>query len=525
MTKPLLIGCAFAGFILLAAPLASPQAAPPAVVRTLHGTVIDSIHGRPIPRALVRINLRAVLTDALGHFEFAGYTDTQAYVSANKPGFSAPGGNTDGPSFAKVDDLDGPILVRLVPDAVITGLITDRSGQPLPRIQVTVLRARYDQPGITSVQTGSATTDSRGIYRLSVPPGQVRLQTRYLPAVEATGEALLPVSYPEQTAGRPAVYERLQPGQEQRVDLHPAGGIPYPLEIRAAGADPQRPLRGIATPRSGISFQVPSRLVAAEPNVFRVDLPAGTYGLTLTADDRNNPSTASLRVTVPAGGMHNAAPIDVTLSPETRIPVQMSLDSAVPVINGVVSSVSVAQLNLTLHSDGSNGSEVIRLRSSAERPDEFQVPPGRYRLRTETAGYWTIVSASYGLSNAISDEIVVGEGSGASPLRLVVSNATGHLDGSVNLPAGVASARVYLLPREPSLVPFYLLLAGSSGSFSRNLPPGHYVAVAVGGMVEADLRDPAVATKLAGQGKLVEITNGGKASVALDLAPGLEGTP
>ena len=51
--------------------------------------MINATTGAPVPRALVRLNNRAVLTDHEGKFRFDQNTDSSANMLVTKPGFSA----------------------------------------------------------------------------------------------------------------------------------------------------------------------------------------------------------------------------------------------------------------------------------------------------------------------------------------------------------------------------------------------------------------------------------------------------
>src|SRR5438552_15425577 len=56
----------------------------------LEGTVINSVTGEPVPRALVQLNgavMETVLTGPDGRFHFAAVPEGQIAVSARKPGF------------------------------------------------------------------------------------------------------------------------------------------------------------------------------------------------------------------------------------------------------------------------------------------------------------------------------------------------------------------------------------------------------------------------------------------------------
>ncbi|HEX4578292.1 MAG TPA: carboxypeptidase-like regulatory domain-containing protein, partial [Edaphobacter sp.] len=62
---------------------------PAAIPSTVLGQVINATTGAPIPRALVRLNNRAVLTDHDGKFRFDQNTESNANILVTKPGFAA----------------------------------------------------------------------------------------------------------------------------------------------------------------------------------------------------------------------------------------------------------------------------------------------------------------------------------------------------------------------------------------------------------------------------------------------------
>src|SRR5581483_12310383 len=57
---------------------------------TLNGTVVNSVTGEPIRRALVRLNIhgeRLAFSDSSGHFEFDGLPAGRAFAVVQKPGY------------------------------------------------------------------------------------------------------------------------------------------------------------------------------------------------------------------------------------------------------------------------------------------------------------------------------------------------------------------------------------------------------------------------------------------------------
>ena len=117
-----------------------------ATLYTLTGTVVNSVTGEPVVRALVQVMgataPRAAFTDREGRFTFAKLNAMTGNLMAVKPGFYGsdqsgrmPMNNlrvTVGPDMA-------PVVVKLVPESGIQGQITDDAGEPLENVRVGVI--------------------------------------------------------------------------------------------------------------------------------------------------------------------------------------------------------------------------------------------------------------------------------------------------------------------------------------------------------------------------------------------------
>jgi len=133
-------------------------------------------------------------TDETGRFIFDGLPAGRFTVTAEKTGFvRAFHGSTDpgrgpGVPVALANGETANIAIRLLPGAVITGVITDVSGRPAMGIPVAATNVR-PPAGLapTSVQ---GITDDRGVYRLfGLPPGEylVSALPRIVGAAEGRG--------------------------------------------------------------------------------------------------------------------------------------------------------------------------------------------------------------------------------------------------------------------------------------------------------------------------------------------------
>ncbi len=191
---------------------------------TVQGQVINASTGAPIPRALVRLNNRAVLTDHDGKFRFDQNTESSANVLVTKPGYAASTEMQEaGNVFLQGAQLGVPLELRLYPEALLTGTLLAPDGTPIPRISVSAMRSYFDDAGHRWLPVGQAQTDSHGSFRLPVPAGDYRVETRYTPADRTTGEAVLPVTVPGGSSSSTSdSVIHLHSGEEQHFELRPA---------------------------------------------------------------------------------------------------------------------------------------------------------------------------------------------------------------------------------------------------------------------------------------------------------------
>src|SRR5215470_9099127 len=104
---------------------------------TLQGSVEDSISGQPVPHALVRLaapSPRAALTDSEGKFQFENLPAGPVTLIAEKPGYVSS--QSMGPHFSlpvsvQLAPEPLPTILKLTPEGVIFGQVTDERGEPL----------------------------------------------------------------------------------------------------------------------------------------------------------------------------------------------------------------------------------------------------------------------------------------------------------------------------------------------------------------------------------------------------------
>jgi carboxypeptidase family protein len=154
------------------------QSATPAPAGRLSGRVLAADNGRAIKRARVFITAaelpsgRGVLTDDSGVFDFADLPAGRYTLSASKNGFIGLSYGQRRPLQAgtPLQLVDGQQLkgidFALPRGGVISGRVSDETGDVMPGVNVSVMRYQYLQGDRRLVPAGNAQTDDRGVYRV-----------------------------------------------------------------------------------------------------------------------------------------------------------------------------------------------------------------------------------------------------------------------------------------------------------------------------------------------------------------------
>ncbi len=380
-----MIRLAIAQTVIILAALAS-SAAGEAGAAALSGTVVtDDSFAAPVRRAIVTISgsgltpSRSVITDDDGRFAFDGLPAGRFDLSAARPAFITsvygarrPGGTGKPIAVAAGERVTG-VTIRLARGAVLTGIVTDGSGNPAPAVSVAALRTE-----VPLTIAASAESDDRGIYRIfGLRPGAYLVATssrvvgrgdidvpstavvdavlsalkarRDTPGVAAVGTAdpagprrafgWSPVFYPGTPSVSDAVPLTLGAGEERSgVDLQ----FSYVRTVSVSGVVLQadgRPAAGAFMslsqdlPRLPMTFGIGSNPLGSEATAqdgrFRYDnVPAGRYRLTagsgvasgapmLPSAVRNSPLlVAETEVTVSG---QDVSGVTLTLGPGLRI--------------------------------------------------------------------------------------------------------------------------------------------------------------------------------------------------------------
>jgi len=166
------------------------------------GTVVNSVTGAPIPRALVKTSPRygAVLTGADGSFVFEGVPEGTITVVVTKPGFFQSGemlSQFQAPMLELTSDTDHLVL-KLLPEGVITGHVVGDHRESIEHAIVDVLEQRivHGQREIKLAPAG-AITNPEGDFRIDgLAPGVYYVRIRGAQIDRRSPEARQHKSYP-----------------------------------------------------------------------------------------------------------------------------------------------------------------------------------------------------------------------------------------------------------------------------------------------------------------------------------------
>src|SRR6266481_2016972 len=146
----------------------TPQQQAPARC-VLTGTVVSSSTGGGIPYALVQVDQSAKLADQNGNFRFDSLVSNTVNLQAHKPGFFQENevNDTHAPNVVTLSSPSTNVVVRLVPEAVISGHVENPEGEPLNGLPVRLRFAQIVNGRRMWQQQGSRQTDDDGNFHIA----------------------------------------------------------------------------------------------------------------------------------------------------------------------------------------------------------------------------------------------------------------------------------------------------------------------------------------------------------------------
>src|SRR5215472_8353491 len=480
----------------------------------LRGRVINSATGGPVGLALVQISAprqKAQFTGADGTFVFTDLPPGNYWPVARKPGFfddAEP--ERPAPTPILSAGQHEPIILKLVPEAIIFGEIKDESGAPLEGVTVRAHQWQDLNGEKQLVPAASASTDDEGNFRFAeLRPGRYYLSFSSNSGGWSTSYRLTSQKLEEQGYGA-----QFYPGVP---DLECASAI----EIRAGaqvhmvqtlsrqrlfkvsgvvrGADPASGFNLTLTNSMGDMVQKRVRLDPKTGQFQISGVPRGVYLLQAAANQRpslTNTSSGLLRS-------------DEDRPPSTAtVPLRLEGDvSGLVVVLGSGISVDVQVRDEISDNGGANLLHQVSLEMKPQgfprsaswitvprAPDDRRTPArfaglaaGLYSVSGTPNGAWYIASMRCGSTDLLHDDLALTTG-GAPPIEIVLRDDGAQLAVNAVKNGQPATAGLLLFSRD---YPRRSQLLGRASSVSvGNLAPGRYYVIAMEGAENLEFRNP-----------------------------------
>jgi hypothetical protein len=503
-----------------------------APVYPLDGIVLNSVTGEPVRAALVQINAggqMSALTGADGKFHFEGIPQGQMYVSVRKPGYFnqdqfSSGGRMNNP--VQVGPGMGPAVLKLVPEGLIFGRITNADGAPVENMQVRIVYTSIENGEKRWQQRGTQTNDD-GEYRLS----ELQAGTYYVKAGPGGGtgpplaqpqtrrEGYTVTYYPAAFDLASATAIAIQPGKQMRADMALRSAPSY----RVSGTIIGSPLGAGMTlgfingegETTGSGFRINPKTGAFDA----LSIPAGSYVLRAFAQAANGLPQFVGRVPVEVNS--DLAGVNVAVGPTATIPVVVKFEltqnlrsgsppgNAAPVNIQLVSTTGILSLQrgqATMEGPPENRSFAVR-----------NLDPGTYKVQVRPNGHWYVESARCGLTNLLTQDLTVSSGGLGEPIEVVLRDDFATLEGTVSA-GGQPSPGIVLPIPENSPTATTALVVNPTGQFpKRELPPGEYRVFAFDSSNGLEYANPDAMRRYLPGAQFIRLAANGQATVNLEL--------
>jgi hypothetical protein len=501
----------------------------------LRGTVLDSVTGNPVHGALVQSSTRSTFTDSEGKFQLEALPAGPTSVQAAKPGYLSDQefGTRSPKSFSFQFGPDAPpAVLKLTPEGVVFGQVTDENGEPLEGFAVSLVyrnpigRGRIRNPRLRAV------TDDEGKFRiaglhsgtcfLAVRPNEGPAQTSAKDTDVPQG--FVPVFYPAAHDMNSATPVRVRPGSPTLVNLSLKREPFVRLSGTVSGYSPEQQVA--LNLQDSLGDPLPQQIAFEAPtgNFYTKWIPPGSYSLSaqtfapVSADAASAVSSArqSINANSSLSGIH------LVFQPTVNIPV---------VIRGLPSSSTENESSpvvmLLLLAKGQTSRGTSHYATTGNRPPDAPsgpdsltvagVEPGTYDVNTVVyrGSSYYLESVSWGSTNLLHEPLVLDSSGAVPPIDVVVRDGAGTLSGTVLSGDQPASAAVVVFPSDQRIPPGFAF-SGPEGAFQlQNLAPDTYRVIALDNYSSLDLENQNVLRNVAS--KAQEVTVAPKQTVSLQL--------
>ena len=500
---------------------------------TLEGRVVGAIKGEPVRKATLLLSQAdkpqgqrySTTTGPGGSFAMQDIEPGKYRLIVMKGGYARTQYGSRSPGHPGITLSLDPgqqmrdLIVRLTPQAVITGRVLDEDGEPVPWVSLQLLEYGYSRGKRQHQPAGFAMSNDLGEYRMfDLAPGRYFLSAN--PQVEmdqsAGGPSYASTYYPGTTDATGATVLDVRPGVQLR-------GIDIPLVktrtarlrgrvIFPAKGQPNQLANVTLVPRDesrGFSSSSSPYIDAQGGFEFRGVAP-GAYFLTAQWSEGERMFGARQTIDVRENDVEN---IVLELSPATELKGQLRVEGKAP--------ETLADFQVMLEPDGGNTGWLNGTVHKDGSLTVNNVAAGQYQLRVQGGPEdYYVKSARLG-DKDILDSGIDGSRGAAGALEVVLSSNGGQVEGVVlngeDQPA--TGAAVVLVPERRSQWRLYKEdTTDQYGRFHiKGIAPGEYKLFAWEEVETGAYEDPEFLKGFEGLGESVAIRQGGHESKELKL--------
>jgi hypothetical protein len=412
------------------------------------------------------------------------------------------------------------IILKLSPEASITGKVLDENGQPKADVAVEALRIWISGPSTQLRSTSKALTNADGVYTLrGLVSGNYYVATAlhhedkndplhpylfYAPSATGLGQATLThVDLGQNYSGveihlRPVVYLKLQGRAQMEAGSSISGGLPK-LHLEA------RDTSGVSLPARDILLN--------QDGTFQTEVLPGAYTLLLTGTQSQKPA---------APLVHLLAKQEIEVSAKDLLGITVLIPPPITV-NGHAVLQSATETNIARGNVYARPLEAYAIGGAQNaniHPDGTftltNCDPANYALRVFPPAGTYVKTVLFNQQDMTTAPMDLSNGSGGD-LTIILRSGTASISGTTSSETNTLFD-IVLIPE--TWVPNWLSplrhVTSSKGNFlATNLPPGHYSVVATTG-VEPSLWDVAAFVhEMAARGAPVDVAENNQKQITV----------
>ncbi len=503
---------------------------------TLNGTVVSSVTGEPLSRAVVQLSAdgeRSTFTDHEGHFQFKGLPLLRATLVAHKPSFfneNEIARSRPSQQFVDIGPGIPPVVIKLIPAAVIVGHVNDASGLPLEGVALNLINSRIVNGRKQLQQQGGTASNEEGEFRIpNLTSGSYYVVARprwnrnLVTANGATKEEAFPaVYYPDAPDLAGATSIQLTPGQRAQVEftLRPAPVFSISGVVTGYASGRGVGLQFVSSSGDPISSAVRFN---QETGTFHARVTSGSPGIIKAHAEDPNGHPLYAEKTLNLTG--NLAGIHLALIPALSIPIIVRMEETKPQPpeeNPSADHIGRRSMPFSIHLSSLDRSRPDAWSSIEGEPENpslaiRNIEEGKYRIETMSQNNsWYVKSISYGSTDLLREDLVVAPG-GLSSLEVVLSDDGATLSGSVQSDNIEGSATVLVVPERTPQAVKTVYVSGNGGFYVNDLAPGDYKVLAFDHLDGLEYTNPEVLREYSSKAAEISLQSNEKTTIKVDL--------